>query len=102
MNEIIKHDLSFGLRRIFSTNPFTNPLVKAETFDKAINDFFTNLPKKDSLFSVNKYQTRLWDKYGKAINHNKNILLKTQDLEPLYEEKFMYLHFWKKVLFRRK
>ena len=86
MNEIIKHDLSLVDGEFFLQTHSTNPLVKAETFDKAINDFFTNLPKKDSLFSVNKYQTRLWDKYGKAINHNKNILLKTQDLEPLYEE----------------
>ena len=86
MNEIIKHDLSLVDGEIFLQTHSTNPLVKSETFDKAINVFLNNFPKKDSLFSVNKYQTRLWDKNGKTINHNKNILLKTQDLEPLYEE----------------
>ncbi|MGH7214828.1 MAG: acylneuraminate cytidylyltransferase family protein, partial [Tepidisphaeraceae bacterium] len=31
-------------------------------------------------------QNRLWDQLGRAINHNPAILLRTQDLPPVYEE----------------
>ena len=31
-------------------------------------------------------QTRLWDELGRAVNHNPAVLLRTQDLPPIYEE----------------
>ena len=40
----------------------------------------------DSLFGVTRLQTRLWDNLTRAINHNPAILLRTQDLPPIYEE----------------
>mgnify|MGYP001828769402 FL=1 len=43
-------------------------------------------PAYDSLFSVTRRQIRLWDQLGRAINHNPEILLQTQDLPPIYEE----------------
>jgi CMP-N-acetylneuraminic acid synthetase len=45
-----------------------------------------NYPAFDTLFSVTRMQTRLWDEVGRAINHNPAILLQTQDLPPVYEE----------------
>jgi CMP-N-acetylneuraminic acid synthetase len=45
-----------------------------------------NYPAYDSLFSVTRMQTRLWDQLGRAINHNPEILLQTQDLPPVFEE----------------
>jgi CMP-N-acetylneuraminic acid synthetase len=45
-----------------------------------------NLPEYDTLFSVTRLQVRLWDQLGRAINHNPDILLQTQDLPPVYEE----------------
>ena len=44
------------------------------------------MPEKDSLFSVTRLQTRLYDSKGKAINHDPSVLLQTQDLPPVYEE----------------
>jgi CMP-N-acetylneuraminic acid synthetase len=35
---------------------------------------------------VNKFQTRFYKKNGEAINHDPNNLIRTQDLEPWYEE----------------
>jgi len=35
---------------------------------------------------VTRWQTRLYDAEGKAINHNPKELLRTQDLPPVYEE----------------
>ncbi len=45
-----------------------------------------NYPAYDSLFSVTKVQRRLYDSLARAINHNPNILLQTQDLPPVFEE----------------
>ena len=38
------------------------------------------------MFSVTRLQTRFYDREGKALNHNPNELLRTQDLPPIYEE----------------
>jgi CMP-N-acetylneuraminic acid synthetase len=64
----------------------TNPLIQQGTISSAIRAFTENYPAYDSLFSVTRLQTRLWDQLGRAINHNPAILLQTQDLPPVYEE----------------
>ena len=86
MNEIINYDINQFEDQHFLQTHSTNPLVKAQTIDKAIVRYFENLNKYDSLFSVTRLQTRLYDGNGKAMNHNPNELIRTQDLEPLYEE----------------
>jgi CMP-N-acetylneuraminic acid synthetase len=43
-------------------------------------------PSHDSLFSVTRLQTRLYNQNGEAINHDPRILIQTQDLPPIYEE----------------
>ncbi len=40
----------------------------------------------DSLFTVNRMQTRFYREDGSAVNHDPNVLLRTQDLEPWLEE----------------
>lgn len=86
MNSIIAYDLSQIKGEHFLQTHSTNPLLKPETIDKAIGAYFNNLDKFDSLFSVTRVQTRFYDKNANAINHNPNELLRTQDLEPMYEE----------------
>lgn len=86
INNIIKHDLGRLSGEHFVQTHSTNPLLKTETIDSAIIAYFENLEKFDSLFSVTKLQARLYDKKAKPINHNPEELLRTQDLEPLYEE----------------
>lgn len=64
----------------------TNPLLRAATIDRAVGQFLDLYPIYDSLFSVTRLQTRLWDQLARPINHNAAILLRTQDLPPTYEE----------------
>jgi CMP-N-acetylneuraminic acid synthetase len=64
----------------------TNPLLKPETISRAIQLLITNYPNYDSLFSVTRLQTRLYDQHGRAINHDPAVLIQTQDLPPVYEE----------------
>ena len=96
MNIVIDYDLSQLEGEHFLQTHSTNPLLKVETLDKAIETYFENLEKYDSLFAVTKIQTRLYDKNVKPINHNSGELLRTQDLEPLYEENSNFYIFSKK------
>jgi CMP-N-acetylneuraminic acid synthetase len=88
MNEIIECDINSISADIYIQTHSTNPLLKRETLDLAIERMIS-LPNEmtiDSLFSVTKLQTRLYDSNGSPFNHNPNELLRTQDLEPLFEE----------------
>ena len=86
MNVIIDYDLAQLDGEHFLQTHSTNPLVRTETIDKAIETYFNKLEEYDSLFGVTKVQTRFYDKDAKPVNHNPEELLRTQDLEPLYEE----------------
>ncbi|EAK0823120.1 acylneuraminate cytidylyltransferase family protein [Campylobacter lari] len=86
MNDIIAYDLTQCNGEYFLQTHSTNPLLKTSTIDLAVKKFFDGLDLYDSLFSVTKVQTRFYDKNAKAINHDPNELLRTQDLEPMYEE----------------
>jgi CMP-N-acetylneuraminic acid synthetase len=76
----------------------TNPLLSADTIREAVNTFLQQYPIYDSLFSVTRLQTRLWDQLARAVNHNPAILLRTQDLPPIYEENSCLYIFEKKTL----
>ena len=86
MNDILIFDTGQFPADFYLQTHSTNPLLKAETISKAIQTFQVNYPKLDSLFSVTRLQTRLYDQHGKAINHNPGELIQTQDLPPVYEE----------------
>jgi N-acylneuraminate cytidylyltransferase len=86
MNIIIDYDLQQLEGTHFLQTHSTNPLLRSSTIDKAIESYFEKLNQFDSLFGVTKVQTRFYDKNANPINHNPEELLRTQDLEPLYEE----------------
>ncbi len=86
MNEILAYDMSLVEADFYLQTHSTNPLLRAETVRRAIETFLANYPARDSLFGVTRWQTRLYDQLGRAINHNPAILLQTQDLPPVYEE----------------
>lgn len=86
MNEILIHDTGLFPADFYLQTHSTNPLLKLESISKAIQLLLTNYPNYDSLFSVTRLQTRLYDKDGNAINHNPKELIQTQDLPPVYEE----------------
>lgn len=112
MNEILAYDTTQVEENIIPSLPAhpvfflqthsTNPLLKSETISKAIQIITTNYPAYDSLFSVTRLQTRLWDQLGRAINHNPSILLQTQDLPPVYEENSCLYIFTREILLSRR
>jgi CMP-N-acetylneuraminic acid synthetase len=85
-NEVLIYDISQVKADCYLQTHSTNPLLRPETISKAVQTFISNYPVYDSLFSVTRMQTRLWDQSGRAINHDPAILLQTQNLPPVYEE----------------
>jgi len=86
MNDILIYDTDQAEADFYLQTHSTNPLLKVETVSRAIQLLITNYPNNDSLFSVTRLQTRLYDHQGTAINHNPRELIQTQDLPPVYEE----------------
>jgi CMP-N-acetylneuraminic acid synthetase len=85
-NEILLHDTDQVKADLYLQTHSTNPLLRPETISNAIQALLKAYPAYDSLFGVTRLQTRLWDQLGRPINHNPAILLRTQDLPPVYEE----------------
>jgi len=78
----------------------TNPLLSAQTIGEAVALFYKSFGVYDSLFSVTRKQVRLWDSLTRPINHNQNILLRTQDLPPVYEENSCIYIFSRDILLK--
>jgi CMP-N-acetylneuraminic acid synthetase len=98
MNEILLYDTSQYPADLYIQTHSTNPLVKPGTISKAIQTFIKNYPANDSMFAVTRLQVRLWDKQGRPINHNPEILLQTQDLPSVYEENSCFYIFTRSTL----
>jgi CMP-N-acetylneuraminic acid synthetase len=86
MNEILLNATAQVPADLYLQTHSTNPLLRRETIGTALETLLANYPAYDSLFSATRLQTRLWDQLGRPINHNPAILLRTQDLPPVYEE----------------
>lgn len=86
MNDVLLHDVTQVESEFYLQTHSTNPLLTQDTLNKAVDTFFANYPIYDSLFSVTRVQTRFWDSLARALNHNPNILIRTQDLPPYFEE----------------
>ncbi len=85
VNKIIGHVVEQVDSDLYLQTHATNPLLKTETITEALNRFARE-ESHDSLFSVNRFQTRLYFEDGRPVNHDPAELLRTQDLPPVYEE----------------
>lgn len=100
MNEIIQYDISSDKGEHFLQTHSTNPNLSPETIDQAIEKYFSGLNQYDSLFSVTRIQSRFYNSRAKPINHNPKELIRTQDLEPIFEENSNFYIFSKKSFIR--
>jgi CMP-N-acetylneuraminic acid synthetase len=86
MNDILLNDTAQVEADFYLQTHSTNPLLRSATVSGAIQALLTSSSKYDSLFSVTRLQTRLYDAAGRAINHDPAVLIQTQDLPPVYQE----------------
>jgi len=101
MNDILIHDTAQYPADFYLQTHSTNPLIKPETVSRTINSFLFDYPTCDSLFSVTRLQTRLYDQHGRAINHDPAVLIQTQNLPPVYEENSCLYIFTRENLLKR-
>jgi CMP-N-acetylneuraminic acid synthetase len=102
MNDILIHDTGQVRADFYLQTHSTNPLLKPQTVTRAIQSLITNYPNYDSLFSVTRLQTRLYDQHGRAINHDPTVLIQTQNLPPVYEENSCLYIFTRENLIQRR
>ena len=88
MNLILADDIANVDADLYIMSHVTNPLLSKETIQQAIDKLgkAMNNSQADSLFTVNKIQTRFYQQDGTPVNHDPDNLIRTQDLEPWYEE----------------
>lgn len=88
MNDVIRYDVDHEIQSdCFIQTHSTNPLLTTKTIDAAIEYYFKAVADGyDSVFGVTKFQSRFYWADGRAINHNPQELIRTQDLPPIYEE----------------
>ena len=86
MNDVLLNTLDRVTADVVLQTHSTNPFLKAETISVALRLFGAPDREFDSVFSVTRLQARLWDHETRPINHEPAVLLRTQDLAPLYIE----------------
>lgn len=88
MNLVLADDLEAVEADCYLMTHTTNPLMSSDTMRRALAAYQEGLDTQgtDSLFGVNRYQTRFYREDGSPINHDPDNLVRTQDLEPWYEE----------------
>ena len=101
MNDVLLNIINQVPADFYLQTHSTNPILSTKTIDEGIKSFINKYPLFDSLFTVTKRNIRYWDILARPINHNQNILLRTQDLPPIFEENSCMYIFTKEILLRK-
>jgi len=101
MNNVLLNSIEQIPSEFYLQTHSTNPLLTTKTLTEGIEKFFQVQPMYDSLFSVTRKNVRYWDSLARPINHNPNILLRTQDLPAIFEENSCFYIFTKAILERK-
>lgn len=88
MNLVLADDVANVAADRYLMTHTTNPLLRPDTIEAACAAFEASHARgeADSLFTVNRFQTRFYRADGSAVNHDPAVLARTQDLEPWFEE----------------
>ncbi|MDB2331067.1 acylneuraminate cytidylyltransferase family protein [Alteromonas sp.] len=101
MNLILADDIEAVEADTYIMTHTTNPLISAKTIKEGLQKFQSDT-LHDSLFTVNKIQTRFYREDGSAVNHDPDNLIRTQDLEPWFEENSCLFYFSKESFSKTK
>ena len=88
MNLVLADDVQNIAADAYLMTHTTNPLLSAATMSAAVTAYRAGVEAgtADSLFTVNKHQTRFYRADASPVNHDPQNLIPTQDLEPWFEE----------------
>ena len=88
MNRILADDIRAIDADAYLMTHTTNPMLRPATIRAAMARYADGVSTAaaDSLFAVNRVQTRFYRADGSPVNHDPENLVQTQDLEPWFEE----------------
>jgi CMP-N-acetylneuraminic acid synthetase len=98
MNDVLLNTIAQVDAEVVVQTHSTNPFLKAETLSAALQLFTRRGGQFDSVFSVTRLQARLWDSETRPVNHNPSVLMRTQDLAPLFIENSCFFIFTPELL----
>lgn len=101
MNKVLEQDINSFESDLYIQTHSTNPLLRTETIDKAIEkklDLIRTKSDFDSIFSVTKIQKRFYKEDATPMNHDPKMLV-TQHLNPIFEENSCFYIFSKESFF---
>lgn len=101
MNDVLLNTIAQIDGDRFLQTHSTNPFLQAGSVGAALRALDA-APEHDSLFSVTRFQARFWTSTGEPLNHDPTILLRTQDLDPVYLENSCMYIFGREVLTERR
>ena len=101
MNDVLLNTLDQVDADVVLQTHSTNPFLKADTVSAALTLFNEPGSEFDSVFSVTHLQARLWDADTQPVNHDPSVLLRTQDLAPLFIENSCFFIFTPELLRER-
>lgn len=88
MNLVLADDVANIDASTYLMTHTTNPLLSIASVRGALAKYQQEVAAGscDSMFTVNQFNTRFYRADASAINHDPNNLIRTQDLEPWFEE----------------
>lgn len=88
MNLVLADDVAHVEADTYLMTHTTNPLLRPATIQGALSAYREAFAAgtHDSLFTVNRFQTRFYRADASPVNHDPSVLIRTQDLEPWFEE----------------
>ncbi len=88
MNDVLLNTIRHLEADVFLQTHSTNPFLTARTISAALRRYLDGrrAATHDSLFMVTRLQARLWSEKAEPINHDPSVLLRTQDLPPVFLE----------------
>jgi CMP-N-acetylneuraminic acid synthetase len=101
MNDVLLNTLDQVGADVALQTHSTNPFLKPETVSAALQRFAEPDRDFDSIFSVTRLQARLWNEANEPVNHDPSVLIRTQDLPPLFIENSCFFIFTPELLRRR-
>jgi len=88
MNDVLLNTIRQLDADVFLQTHSTNPFLSAGTISAALRRYAEGREAgtHDSLFTVTRLQARLWSATAEPMNHDPSVLLRTQDLPPVFLE----------------
>jgi CMP-N-acetylneuraminic acid synthetase len=100
MNDVLLNTVAQLDADQFLQTHSTNPFLRADSVSAALRALWAS-DDRDSLFTVTRIQARLWGPGAEPLNHDPSVLLRTQDLTPVFLENSCAYVFTRELLERR-